>query len=121
MSRVFAFFSTLTLGLGIACTSSLFSSPRSLANLFVFLFCLTVFTGFIALIKTASQRNRKSKKHYLPLRVQQDDARLGRILASLAPDDRDYLLSLLEAKRLGLINDGELTSIDDLQQQYKTS
>ncbi len=43
-----------------------------------------------------------------------DSQRMRRIMAQLTPQDRDYLRERLAAQRLGLSDDGELVSLDEV-------
>jgi hypothetical protein len=42
------------------------------------------------------------------------ESRLGRIMQRLSPDERDYLQQALDERLIGIGEDGELLSVDDL-------
>jgi phage FluMu protein gp41 len=48
-----------------------------------------------------------------------DSQRMRRIMAQLTPPDRDYLRERLAAQRLGLSDDGEMVSLDEVLSEYE--
>ena len=83
-------------------------------------FCTAPFVGLTALISgignLVEQRTRphgKFKNDFLA-DVEQHPARLQQILNQLSPKDRAYLQQQLASRKLGVTDDGELMSLDEL-------
>lgn len=134
MQRLYRFSAVFTMILFIACLATfgiqtafttegsvLYENLSTLAGLIIFAiggsFALTALTGFV--LARTGQGEQKKKKHGEAVEMLDEDARLDHIMNQLSLEERDYLERLLEAKRLGVADDGELTSLDDLMQKYE--
>lgn len=90
------------LGLGLA-TAVICTSP------------LVFLTFVVSGIGSLFQRNALPKMKNDMLAMAQDNPeRLDDIMQQLSPSDRAYLQRMLDTKRLGISDDGELMSLDEL-------
>jgi hypothetical protein len=62
---------------------------------------------------------KRKRKRRLTLDDLDDSQRMRRIMAQLTPPDRDYLRERLAAQRLGLSDDGEMVSLDEVLSEYE--
>lgn len=70
--------------------------------------------------REAQQGGAKAKRKYdTSLYDLSENERLDRIMARLSLEERDYLEELLVAREMGLTDDGELTSLDDVLEQFE--
>lgn len=78
-----------------------------------FVLLTTLITGIGTLVERRSGSSSKRKNDLLA-DFEQNPRRLQYIMKQLSPDDRAYLQEHLANRRLGVSNDGELVSLDDL-------
>ncbi|MDQ7028169.1 MAG: hypothetical protein Q9P44_21710, partial [Anaerolineae bacterium] len=115
------FFFAMILGAGFPNGSTAYSLGIGLAAAVVCSSPIVMLTALITGIGTLVERNSGSSTKYKNKRkndfladFDQNPRRLQHIMSQLSPDDRAYLQEELANRRLGVSNDGELISLDDL-------
>jgi hypothetical protein len=81
-------------------------------------------SGIGSIMETVNRNQsseKRKRKNRLPLEDMDDDHRIRRIMAQLTPPDRDYLHERLADRQLGLSDDGEMVSLDDILADYDDS
>jgi hypothetical protein len=63
--------------------------------------------------------DKAKRKYNTSLYDLSENERLDRIMARLSLEEREYLEDLLVAREMGLTDDGELTSLDDVLEQFE--
>jgi hypothetical protein len=77
-----------------------------------------IVTGIGTLLQ--GKQDSKQKRDFMPYDdYGMQDARLERIMKQISPQDRAYLERRLADQEVGLGNDGEIISMDDLLNEYE--
>jgi hypothetical protein len=100
-----------------------------LYNVFIGLVAALILTSpFLALTSLITgigsyrqgKQDSKQKRDFMPYDdYGMQDARLERIMKQISPQDRAYLERRLADQEVGLGNDGEIISMDDLLNEYE--
>lgn len=98
------FFEFLTFLLG----AMIFSLPFLLLGILA--------TGLEILIKS---NQKKKKKYNLMYEIGSDDVQLQYIMRKLSPEERTYLDERLAEREMGIRDDGEMVSIDELLSEFE--
>lgn len=91
-------------------------------GMFATMFCVSplptliaIITGIGSLVENFSGQGKR-KRDYTDFGFN-DDYRMQEIMSHLSPEEQDYLQERLHNSRLGISDDGEITSLDDLFQE----
>lgn len=120
--RIFRFTSWLVALMGVlAVVFFILAIPfdeTATSELFINLMAAMICSGFpiamvMAITGLASRNVDKQKREYITDFVDEDE-RLENIMRKLSTDEKQYIQSLIAAKRMGIADDGELTTLNDL-------
>lgn len=114
---------SISVGIGVATPEgSLLNSVA--AGTFITMLCSSPLVFLVALVTGIAtlverlQGKQKRKRSYENFAFD-EDIELDDIMARLTPDQQAYLQEQLRSNRLGLGNDGELMSMNDLLDSYE--
>ena len=83
-------------------------------NLMAGMICAGFPIAMVMAITGLASRNLDKEKGAYVADFVDDDERLDNIMDKLSNDEKEYIQSLISAKRMGIADDGELTALDDL-------
>ncbi|GAB5493345.1 MAG: hypothetical protein Phog2KO_35600 [Phototrophicaceae bacterium] len=118
--------SAICFGIGVATPDESFINNAAL-GLLVTLICssplvilFSIISGVRLLIDKFTGNSQKKKRVYEDFAYDDEaDANLDDIMAQLSPQQQAYLEERLQSQRLGVGDDGELMSINDLLDNYE--
>ena len=120
--RIFRFTSWLVAIMGVLATIffllGAFNNVPATSDMWMSIMASMICAGFpiamvMAISGIASRTVDKDKMPYVNNIVSEDE-RLDNILNKLSDEEQDYIEGLIASKRMGIADDGELTSLDDL-------